>query len=176
MRHLHKVLATISLIGIIFVSTGCDLPFDLLEEQLSANEQAMTIDDLVRTENFRQGALEHILEGELNARGQAVGFHYDRLPSKKGKIIVGTKTAPNEHGVFEAEVSVEGVKKESNRGRSSFFPDEWSAQEVVDAINEAYESRQFITGNTYEGLTRTGVIIRMYLDHNERIISAFPLY
>lgn len=176
MRHLHKVLATISLIGILFVTAGCDLPFDLLEEQLSANEQAMTIDDLVRTENFRQGALEHILEGELNARGQAVGFHYDRLPSKKGKIIEGTKTAPNEHGVFEAEVSVEGVKKESNRGRSSFFPDEWSAQEVVDAINEAYESRQFITGNTYEGLTRTGVMIRMYLDHNERIISAFPLY
>src|SRR5699024_4377995 len=140
-------------------------------------EVAITsISDLENTDYFREGALEHILEGELNGRGQAVGFHYDGLASKKGEIIQGTRTDENEHGVFEAEVSVEGVKKESNRGRSSFFPDDWSAQDVIDSINEAYDSKEFLTGNTYEGLTDTGVVIRMYLDNKDKIISAFPVY
>lgn len=167
------------------MASGCDLVLDVLEDQLLELEEnesreehleEIMIGDLRQTENFRPGALEHILEGELNARGQAVGFHYDGLASKKGEIIEGTETSPNEYGVFEAEITVDGVKKESNRGRSSFFPDEWDAQEVVDAINEAYETKQFISGNTYEGLSDSGVIIRMYLDNNEKIISAFPLY
>ena len=68
------------------------------------------------------------------------------------------------------------VAKTSNGGKSSFFPDEWTAQEVVDAINEAYEDRNFITGNTYEGFSSEGTLISMYLDQNDQIISAFPIY
>lgn len=185
MRHLHSWIVALFVIASLFLTSGCDLILEVLEDQLLESEEEgsrgeqleeVTIDDLGQTENFRRGALEHILEGELNARGQAVGFHYDGLASKKGEIIEGTRTGSNEQGVFEAEISVEGVKKESNRGRSSFFPDEWTAQEVVDAINEAYENRQFITGNTYEGLSDSGVVVRMYLDNKEKIISAFPLY
>ncbi|HLR42639.1 MAG TPA: EndoU domain-containing protein, partial [Pseudogracilibacillus sp.] len=134
------------------------------------------LENLVDTENFRPNALEHILEGELNGKGQAVGFHYDHLPTKKGEIIAGTETELDEHGVFEAEVSVEGVEKTSNRGRSTFFPDDWDSQDVVDAINEAFENKEFINGNTYEGLTEEGIIVRMYLDNNDKIISAFPVY
>jgi len=176
MRHLYKVLFVISLVSTLLLTTGCDLILDVLDEQLSSDLEEVTIEELVSTENFKAGAIEHILEGELNGRGQAVGFHYDGLASKKGEIIQGTRTDENEHGVFEAEVSVEGVKKESNRGRSSFFPDDWSAQDVIDSINEAYDSKEFLTGNTYEGLTDTGVVIRMYLDNKDKIISAFPVY
>lgn len=134
------------------------------------------ISELAHTDIFREGALEHILEGELNKRGQAVGYHYDQLPSKKGEIIQNTQTPLDENGVYEAEVEVEGVLKQANRGKSSFFPDAWDTQDVVDAINDAYENRTFISGNTYEGLTEEGMIIRMYLDQKERIISAFPVY
>ena len=128
------------------------------------------------TDYFRDGALEHILEGELNGRGQAVGFHYDGLPTKKGEVIAGTETEPNEYGIYEAKVEVSGVEKASNSGKSSFFPDEWNAQQVVDAINEAYDDRNFMTGNTYEAFTSEGVLISMYLDQNDKIISAFPIY
>ncbi len=68
------------------------------------------------------------------------------------------------------------VEKTSNEGNSTFFPDDWDTQEVVDAINEAYENRIFITGNTYEGLTDEGMMIRMYLNDQNKIISAFPIY
>lgn len=136
----------------------------------------ISIEDLEDTDVFKNGALEHILEGELNRKGNAVGFHYDGLASKKGKVVEGTETEPNEHGVYEAKVEVSDVAKTSNSGKSTFFPKEWTAQDVVDAINEAYEHSSFITGNTYEGLTDEGIVVRMYLDNNEQIISAFPVY
>src|SRR5699024_11062039 len=141
-----------------------------------SSTEVTALENLVDTENFRQNALEHILEGELNGKGQAVGFHYNHLPTKKGEIIAGTETDVDEHGIYEAEVRVEDVEKTSNRGRSTFFPDDWDSQDVVDAINEAFENKEFMNGNTYEGLTEEGIIVRMYIDNNDKIISAFPVY
>lgn len=173
----HIIRLMFLLVAIIFLSS-CALLDELLEDTNEQDEvgSITPINELVETNNFRDGALEHILEGELNRKGNAVGFHYDHLPSKKGEILEGTKTKPNKKGVYEAEVSVEGVNKESNRGRSTFFPDDWDSQDVVDAINEVYENRTFISGNTYEGLTNEGLLIHMYIDDQERIISAFPVY
>lgn len=165
----------------LFILTSCTLEDieDLLFEEIVEFEETVeniSIYDLENTDIFRNGALAHILEGELNGRGQAVGFHYDGLESKKGKIIEGTETSPNEFGVYEAKVEVSGVEKTSNAGRSTFFPIEWTAQQVVDSINDAYGVKEFKNGNTYEGLTSEGQVIRMYLDQNKLIISAFPVY
>lgn len=90
-----------------------------------------TIEDLEKTEYFQEGALEHILEGELNRQGQAVGFHYEGFSSSKGEVIADTRTEEDKFGVYEAEVMIDDVEKQSNQGRSSFFPEEWSSQEVV---------------------------------------------
>lgn len=135
-----------------------------------------TVEELDETDHFQDGALEHILEGELNRQGQAVGFHYEGFSSSKGEVISDTRTAADKNGVYEAEVVVEDVEKQSNQGKSSFFPEEWTSQEVVVAINEAYENRKNLTGNTYAGLSEDGIVIQMYLNEEEQIISAFPEY
>ncbi|MGG5460157.1 EndoU domain-containing protein [Clostridium sp. B9] len=138
-----------------------------------------SISDLKHVENFQNGALEHILEGEINSRGKAVGFHYEDFPGGKGKVIEGTKSKPNKEGVYTAKVEVDGVKKTSNNGKSSFFPDDWTPQQVVDAINEAYKDKEFVKGskNTYVGETKDGMEISMYInDKTGKIISAFPVY
>jgi|SRR5690625_157266 len=167
----------IILVTIFLSLTSCDLFDETINDPISVDQDSVThIVDLVEIENFRSGALEHILEGEINHQGQAVGYHYDRLPTKKGEIISGSQTEPNDHGVYEAKVSVNDIEKTANAGLSTFFPDEWDTQDVVDAINEAYDTKTFISGNTYEGLTDEGIIIRMYLDDKEKIISAFPIY
>jgi len=176
-RILHILLISFSFVFLI----GCDLGGLIENDTVETGEQdqhapVLSLEELEETANFRDGALGHILEGELNGSGKAVGFHYDGLPTKKGEVIAGTETDPNQQGVYEAEVVVSGVEKVSNGGKSTFFPKEWNAQEVVDAINEAYDAKQFITGNTYEGITSGGQIIRMYVDHNDLIISAFPVY
>lgn len=142
----------------------------------SSHSDGTTIEDLSDTDHFQDGALEHILQGELNRKGQAVGYHYEGLASSKGEVIENTATATDENGIYEAEVVIEDVEKQSNQGKSSFFPEDWSAQKVVDAINEAYEHKERLTGNTYAGLSEDGIVIQMYINEEEDIISAFPEY
>ena len=136
-----------------------------------------SIANLKNTENFTEGALEHILEGQINKRGKAVGFHYEGFPTAKGKIIDGTKSIPNDFGVYTGKVEVGGVPKISNGGKSTFFPEGWTAQEVIDAINQAFNNKEFVQGtrNTYRGKAANGLKIEMYIDNaTNKIISAFP--
>jgi len=174
---IQRIVRIIALLLLTITVTGCALfPEDSgwIDEFLETED--IPIEQLVNTDNFREGALEHILEGEINRQGEAVGFHYEGLSTAKGKVVEGTRTDPDTNGVYEAEVEIDGIKKSGNKGISTFFPLYWSTQEVIDGINEAYETKQFISGNTYEGLTEEGIVIRMYLDEEEKIISAFPIY
>lgn len=174
---MHKGwLKLLSISFAVLLLFGCGLLEESTDQAGVETVNVTPLDELVDIDLFRHDALAHILEGEINKKEQAVGFHYDRLPTKKGEIISGTKTAENEFGIYEAEVTVEGVEKSGNRGISSFFPDAWDSQDVVDAINEAYDTKAYISGNTYEGLTSEGIVVRMYLDQSDKIISAFPVY
>src|SRR5699024_12509351 len=123
----------------------------------------------------RRDCVEYNLEWEIKRKCDAVGFHYEGLETAKGRVIENTRTNPDKYGVYEAEIEVDGIKKSGNRGISSFFPLHWTAQEVVDGINEAFESKELLRGYSYEGISDEGVIIHMYLDQNDKIISAFPV-
>ncbi|YCA45491.1 EndoU domain-containing protein [Bacillus sp. JZ8] len=140
------------------------------------SEVIYDISRLKNTDQFKPGALEHVLQGEINWSGKAVGFHYEGLPSQKGNVIPGTATVPNSNGVYEAKVEVNGILKTANNGMSSFFPKDMSPQQIVDSINEAYNNKSFVEGtrNTYTGKTSTGIEINMYLNKQGKIISAFP--
>ncbi|MFW2900160.1 T7SS effector LXG polymorphic toxin [Carnobacterium maltaromaticum] len=137
-----------------------------------------SVDDLVIGPSFKEGAANHILEGEINPRGKAVGFHSEALPDPIGKVVSGTSSNPNKQGVYTGVVEVNGVLKTSNDGRSSFFPKSWSAQQVIDEINFAYSNKVFDEGsrNTYIGVARDGTVIKMFIDPFGKIISAFPKY
>ncbi|WP_242396957.1 EndoU domain-containing protein, partial [Clostridium butyricum] len=135
-----------------------------------------SIDDLKNTENFKDSALKHILEGEINKRGKAVGFHYEGFPTTKGNIIEGTKSLPDELGVYTGRVEVSGIPKTSNGGQSTFFPESWTAQDIVDAINQAYVNKTFVRGNTYIGTLPSGMKIEMFIDQYGNIISAYPKF
>ena len=142
--------------------------------------KSYNMDDLAKlqhTENFTEKSLIHIFEGDINRKGRAGGYHYDMVEGTSGSIIEGTKSpALNDAGVYEAKVKVKETLKKANGGKSTFFPDHMSPQEVVDSINEAYETRAFDTNskNKYEGISKNGMKITMYLDSEKKIISAFP--
>src|SRR5699024_2251150 len=99
-----------------------------------------------------------------------------QLESKKGEIINNSQTELDENEVYEAKVRIKDVNKTSNSGKSTFFPDDWDTQDVVDAINEAYDNRTHINGNKCEGLTADGIKERLYLTVISQLISAFPVY
>ncbi|RYL93282.1 EndoU domain-containing protein [Sporolactobacillus sp. THM19-2] len=145
----------------------------------NTSEPITSIDKLKNTDKFRRGALEHILEGQLNARGKAVGYHSESIPDTPGRIIPGTESAPNKYGVYKAKIEVNNIPKTANGGESTFFPENWDAQKIVESINEAFENRQFIEGtrNTFIGELSNGMQIQMYIDMKSgKIISSFSIY
>ena len=113
--------------------------------------QMYNMDDLAKlqhTENFTEKSLIHIFEGDINRKGRAGGYHYDMVEGTSGSIIEGTKSpALNDAGVYEAKVKVNGTLKKANGGKSTFFPDHMSPQEVVDTINEAYSNKIYQEGS-----------------------------
>ena len=135
-----------------------------------------TLETLQNTENFTDSAIEHIFEGQINRRGNAVGYHYEGIENTAGKVVEGTVTSPNQVGIYQAKVEVNGIPKTGNGGTSTFFKRSMSPQEVVDTINEAYASKSFVKGNTYLGQATNGIVIEMYLDKAGKIISAFPRF
>ena len=136
------------------------------------------MDDLAKlqhTENFTEKSLIHIFEGDINRRGRAGGYHYDMVEGTSGSIIEGTKSpALNDAGVYEAKVEVNGTLKKANGGKSTFFPDHMSPQEVVDSINEAYSNMELIEGSRYSGTSRNGIDIEIILNSEGKIITAYP--
>ncbi|MBQ4171232.1 MAG: EndoU domain-containing protein [Ruminococcus sp.] len=131
---------------------------------------------LKNTGHFAKNTLEHIFDGTINSKGKATGYHYDGISDSKGSIIAGTESKPDEHGVYTAKVEVDGVKK---NGFSSFYPDDWTPQQVVDAINEAYDyatsSKGIRDGDLWIGYAGD-LEINMYLNNSKQITTAYPIY
>ena len=131
---------------------------------------------LKNTGHFAKNTLEHIFDGTINSKGKATGYHDDGIRDSKGSIIAGTESKPDEHGVYTAKVEVDGVKK---NGFSSFYPDDWTPQQVVDAINEAYDyatsSKGIRDGDLWIGYAGD-LEINMYLNNSKQITTAYPIY
>lgn len=132
--------------------------------------------DLRNTDIFSRSAIEHIFEGQINSKGEAVGYHYDQIENTPGSIVSGTKSSKDSHGVYKGKVTVLGTDKTGNQGYSTFYPDDMSPQQVVDGIYQAYKKRVYKTGNIYYGYSDDGIKITMYLNDSNKIISAFPDY
>ena len=140
-----------------------------------------SLDSLKNTENFTERSLEHIFEGEVNSRGKAVGYHYEGIENSAGSIVNGTRTTPSANGIYEGQVSVNGIPKTANGGKSTFFPENMTPQQVVDCINEAYDNKTLVfsapksgMNSTYQGTTAGGIDVTMYINDDGKIVSAFP--
>ena len=148
-----------------------------VKNQVSNKTYTMAdIKKLKNTENFAKSTLEHIFDGTINSKGKATGYHYSMVTDSKGSIIDGTRSKEDGHGVFTAKVEVDGVKK---NGFSSFYPESWSPQQIVDAINTAYNDALSSPDNP-QGSLWIGYCddleIDMYLNDSKKITTAFPIY
>lgn len=134
------------------------------------------VKQLKNTTNFAKGALEHIFDGTINKKGKATGYHYSMIEGSKGKILDGSRSKTDKNGIFTAKVEVSGVAK---KGFSSFYPETWSPQETVDAINTAYKEAVDDPNNPHGELWvgHAGEIeIDMYLNENKKIVTAYPIF
>lgn len=149
------------------------------EKATQAQKQTYTMADiraLKNTKNLAKKTLEHIFDGTINGKGNATGYHYNQVTDSKGEIITGTESKKDSRGVFTAKVKVSGKKK---NGFSTFYPEEWTPQQVVDAINEAYAYALNDKSNPHGSLWigySGDLEIDMYLDSNKKITTAYPIY
>ena len=198
MKFFKKLLSAALAALIVITAAGCgtelleitelsgssyDLP-EVTSGQSSSQSSQVTgktysmadIKNLKNTGHFAKKTLEHIFDGTINGKGKATGYHYSMIPDSKGKIIDGTRCEPDENGVFTGKVEVNGVEK---NGFSSFYPESWSPQEVVDAINTAYDDA-LSDPNNPQGQLWIGycgdIEIDMYLNSSKQITTAYPVY
>lgn len=145
--------------------------------QTTAKNYTMAdIKKLKNTNHFAKNTLEHIFDGTINGKGKATGYHYSMVSDSKGKIINGTRSEPDKNGVFTAKVEVNGKKK---NGFSSFYPESWSPQQVVDTINTAYDNALKNPDNPQGSLWigySGDIEVDMYLNSNKQITTAYPVY
>lgn len=149
------------------------------ENQFKNDSYDYSLDDLNNLNNlnnFLPSAKKHIFLGTINKEGKAEGFHYANIKNSSSHIILDTKTKNNKFGVFMAKAIIDGKAKSDDEGYSTFFPDSYSPQKVINAINEAYKNRKHLFGNVYEGTSSSGMKIELYLSTDNKIISAFPKY
>lgn len=200
MKNLKRLIAMISVVILSAFTAGCaaltpdntDAPganavsssqtadaIHPTEPDETAPEASYTMADIKQLQNtghFAKNTLEHIFDGTINSKGKATGYHYTKVSDSKGRIIEGTRSDVDENGVFTGKVEVSGVRK---NGFSSFFPESWSPQQVVNAINTAYDDATSDPNNPHGELwigCCGEMEIDMYLDSKKRITTAFPVY
>ncbi|MCM3005575.1 EndoU domain-containing protein [Priestia koreensis] len=118
--------------------------------------------------------VEHVFHGQVNHRRKAVGYHHESMMG--GGEILNIIAPPDARGIYRAEITVNGRRK---NGPSTFFPKDWDRVQVLNAINEAYENKRMFRNRDgtvyYRGTTSDGLKIKMYLDGNGKITTAFPI-
>ena len=130
---------------------------------------------LQHTDIFLPSALRHIFLGDYK-HGIVGGCHYANLNNPCMEVFKDTKTIMGKQGAYLARVKLNGIMKQAYNGYSTFFPDSYSPQQAIDAINEAYQSRVKVPGtrNLYLGISKDGLEIEMYVTEDGKIVSAFP--
>ena len=133
-----------------------------------------SLSELSGTEGWNESAIKHLFLGEVktNSKGELIasGFHYGQIRNNGNRIIRRRMTRTNEHGLYQANVVINGVRK---KAYSTFFPREWSPQQVVNAVNAAARNGKR-SGNdrvlgSYQG-------IKIVINYKQgKIASAYPI-
>ncbi len=115
-------------------------------------------------------------EGKLHHR-RMIGFrHVSRevVASKGYSVKTDIESCPDNRGVWSAKWILETGRSK----RQDFFPAEWTREQVMRAIAEAYATREptkwQMEGSFYLGRTFAGMKIILELDEGGQVIDAIP--
>lgn len=130
-------------------------------------------------------AWDHVFKGELNKAGKAVGYHYRPDGQDRYGVRTTLKSAPDDDGVYTGTVTQrvwDGNTWVQKTAQSSFFPDNWSEDQVRHAVTRAVSEGSIIKDaegnptNKWEGTYR-GITIQGYYDPETKAVkTAFPVY
>lgn len=120
--------------------------------------------------------LRHIFHGEINRKGKPVGYH--SRPGGRDSPdarVIRIRSAPNRLGVYTATIAIRDGSQWKEKF-SSFFPDNMSRQEVIDAILSAYKQSRDKNKQPWRGPSGRGFDIQGYTLSRGDINTAFPVF
>ena len=123
--------------------------------------------------------LVHILDGELNRSGKAVGFHYrpGGVDPAGAQLIQITKPVSSA-GIYEGRVAVLNPATGQYVVKvplSTFFPDNFTPDRVNIAIQNAFRNSGITKDGYFIGDSSFGFKVQGYYRKNS-IVSAYPEY
>jgi Bacterial EndoU nuclease len=126
--------------------------------------------------------IQHVLTGEINKSGKAVGFH-----ARPGGVnpptarMTALTEAADVNGVYKGKVEIFDSAKGiwvPKKAQSSFFPDKLSSKQIENAVRNAYADALRtgnVNGASWTGKSGLGFEISGYVD-GKTITSAFPIH
>jgi Bacterial EndoU nuclease len=153
----------------------------------SNNQEEPDVPDIQETSNnsstnfvspkkspISETVFKHIFEGNINRRGEAVGFHHNPSSTNKDTGIVKVIKPENNCGVYTAQVKIQGKTK---KAYSTMFPDKLKKSEIVSILESSY--KKGISANPNKSIftvvTDNCFRITMILNNNQ-LATAYPLY
>ncbi|CAA6605733.1 exported hypothetical protein [Rhodospirillaceae bacterium LM-1] len=125
----------------------------------------------------------HILSGQINAFGQATGFHYagvDFVP-RSARVVKAGK--PDSRGVVRAKVEIfnpksgEWIAKKSD---STLFPSSWTRGQLEKEVEAAYQTAKLtrmLDGGSWgwRSAAPSGIHIQGVVDMDGTVRTAYPI-
>lgn len=186
-RQLLKLVAALVVVGLGYLGInldkyGIDVAALLGGDTSSLSAPANTGSDHAPA-NYAQWSstdpeinLWHVFEGEINRSGKPVGFHSrpgGRDPANAR--VADIRDQANRLGVYTAIIEI----RDGNAWKSkfsSFFPDEMSREDVIDAVLNAYQNSNNPQAQPFEGSSGHGFRIQGYTSSRGGINTAFPIF
>jgi Bacterial EndoU nuclease len=120
----------------------------------------------------------HIDYGEINHRGEAVGYHHrangiDPTSARVVRIV----QPPNANGVYRARVAIRDPATGAwvqKKAPSTFFPDAMSDDEVINSVLTVFHAARTGGDGQFVGDSGRGFAIEGWYQ-NGRINAAYPL-
>jgi hypothetical protein len=120
----------------------------------------------------------HIETGEINRHGEAVGYHHrPNGVDPSGAKVVRVIQPPDANGVYRARVALRDPQSGGwidKRAASTFFPDEMSDDEVIQAVLAAFHNGNRRGDGEFVGESGHGFTIEGWYQSG-RINAAYPL-
>ena len=126
---------------------------------------APRVGDEARTIARRRGTSQdssvHLIDGEINRRGKAVGGHYRHSPNIRiieewVDPVTGMDTARIE--IFDPETET-FIPKDAD---TTLFPRDWTPDRIIAEVQSAFGNSVGKRGNQWEGVSASGIRIRGY--------------
>lgn len=153
------------------------LAVEIVSQSLDTNEILAYSEDYVA--ELTEKSKQHILWGEINKSGRAVGGHfYGAIERGTLRIRPNTKVEERDFDIIRAFIDIRGDDGQwiQKSAKTTFFPRNWSENDVLNAVSRAFRNKKFVGDNEFHGASGSGFDIRMHLktDGSDEIITAFP--